>query len=357
MIQRSEEEGNKTVPEIKLWTDVMWSDVKLDRGVEGVRFVKEGGDSDVVIAPLVTAATGQTVTDSDHHIRNLTSFSTTYYGVVTGMVAYHNHLFVVHDYHKMLYSFDERGELYEGIKVCCEKDRKMKDPRGMCLVEGETGEYNLVITDHDSRCLWWVPVWKQTSRVKLGKPQRQKVDYCPQTVSTDRSGRAVVSDSYNKYIYIYIQPGPYTSRVQMPKDVIPRQALTDPTGGYVVINGYGGELVWVTSNGEVTRRYTDNESVAARFMVDDGDQLLVVDRNLPCVHKINYDGGHDGHVTNSDRAVKEPRRMCLDAQRCRMWIAHKNKETRDTQIMEMSYAPRLSSVTNLTLSVTLPRLK
>ena len=89
-----------------------------------------------------------------------------------------------------------------------------------------------------------------------------------------------------------VQPGTY---VQLPQDVKPVLAVSDPAGGYVIIDR-GKGLVWVTSAGQVTSRYADQPAFSPHDMAFYGSDLLVVDNYHNCVHVVTGEGKHAGHL-------------------------------------------------------------
>ena len=187
------------------------------------------------------------------------------------------------------------------------------------------------------QCLWWLTTEKQAGDVKLGQPQQHRLQYHPCGVSTDRSGRAVVADCGSSRVYVYSHPGRHVTCLQLPGDVYPWQALTDQSDGYVVKDGWSGQLSWVNSAGQVTRHYTDQPAVCPNHIIDDGTRLLVCDHHNHCVHIVTRDGRHDGHLMT----YIDPTCVCLDPAGRRLWVAYEGKDGR-THVMEMSYTPRSS---------------
>ena len=164
---------------------------------------------------------------------------------VSGMVSYHNHLFIVHSCHGKLYVYDEK-KMKKSVEILCQKNkRKMENPHGICLVQGEGGTHSLVISDHNGQCLWWLTTEKQAGDVKLGQPYQQQLPYRPYGVSTDRSGRAVVTACYDSQVYVYKPPGQHVTCLQLLGDVKPYQALPDISDGCIVRLSVSFQLIWV----------------------------------------------------------------------------------------------------------------
>ena len=372
LVKRSKEEVSKSVPELRWKVDLTWSDWKVKGEVDRVALVREGevnvesdqqmttvtdqsvthGDHGVRQMTTVTGqsvtcgdrgvrqlttVTGQSATRGDHGVRQLNTFTTQCNSDISGMVSYHNHLFIVHFDHNKLYVYDEGGRLKRSVQI-----GRSCDPYDMCLVQGEGGTHSLVISDCAGQCLWWLTTEKQAGDVKLGHPQQHKLQYRPWGVSTARSGRAVVADCGNRRVCVYSHPGRVVTCLQLSGDVKPHQALTDQSDGYVVRHGWPvDQLLWVNSAGQVTRSYTDQPAVCAHHIVDDGTCLLVSDPLNHCVHIVTREGRHDGHlITDID-----PTSVCLDPAGRRLWVAYNGKDNK-RHVMEMSYTPQSSRVTS-----------
>ena len=364
LVKRSEDNVSRSVPEMRWKIDLTWSDWKVKGEVDRVRLVREG-EVNVESDQQLTTVTGQSATCGDRDVRQLNTFTTQCNNEVTGMVVYHNHLFIVHYGHDRLYVYDERGRLKRSVQIYCQKNKtKMKQARGMCLVQGERDTHSLVVSDNESRCLWWLTTEKQAGDVRLGQPQQHKLSYPPYGVSTDRSGRAVVAGFCR--VYIYSHPGQHVTCLQLSQRVDPNEVLTDQSDGYVV--RHGNHLSWVNNAGQETGSYTGQpdvrpQNISARHIVDDGTYLLVSDFQNHCVHKVTREGKHDGHlITDIDSTC-----VCLDPAGRRLWVAYKGKDNK-RPVMEMSYTPQSSAVTSpmtsalrpsvckLTLKVNLPKI-
>ena len=364
LVKRSEKEVSKSVPELRWKVDFTWSDWKVKGEVDSVRMVREGDVNHVNVESdkQLTTVTGQSVTRGDHGVRQLNTFTTHCNIIVSGVVSYHNHIFVVHVAHDKLYIYDEQGNLKRSVQIKSNKE-KMMSPEGICLVQGERDTHSLLISDFRGQCLWWLTTEKHIGDVKLGQPQRHKLEYTPSGASTDRSGRAVVTDHRNSLVYVYSHHGQHVKCLQLSRDVSPWLAVTDQSDGYVVSHGSPGQLVWVNSVGQATRSYTDQPAVRSEHIVDNGTDLLVSDLHYRCIHIVTREGRHDGHlITDID-----PTYVCLEpAGRC-LWVAYKGKDDK-RHVMEMSYTPQspavtspvtsalTSSVCSLTLKVNLPSI-
>ena len=202
LVKRSEE-VSKSVPELRWNLDLTWSDWKVKGEVDRVRLVREG-EVNVESDQQLTTVTGQSVTRGDHNVRQLSNslFVFTTKTEVTGMLSYHNHLFIVKYGDARLYVFGER-QLKRSVHIHSWIFLKMGNPIDMCLVQGEGDPHSLVICDRLGQCLWWVTTEKQEDDVKLGYPQHHNLQYNPFGVSSDRSGRAFETD-YDKYcVHVY----------------------------------------------------------------------------------------------------------------------------------------------------------
>ena len=195
LVKRSEEELSKSIPELRLKVDLTWSDWEVKGEVDRVRLVREG-EGNVKNGQKwqqMSTATGQSVARCNHGVRQLNTFTTHCNEEVRGMVAYHNHVFVVHYGHAKLYVYDNEGMLERSVWIHNWIFWQLRHPLGMCLVQGEGDTRNLVISDCVGRCLWWLTIEKQADAIILGRPQYHKLGYKPFGISTDRSGRAVVA--------------------------------------------------------------------------------------------------------------------------------------------------------------------
>ena len=240
----------------------------------------------------------------------------------------------------------------------------MSSPTGMCLVHGEGDTHSLVLSDYTGRCLWWLTTEKQAGDVKIGHTQQHKLNYTPFILSGDRSRRAVVTDGSKSCVYVYSQPGQQVTSLQLAGGLKLCLALTDQSDGYVLEDVYHpGQLVWLNSAGQETRRYTGQPAVRPEHIVEDGTNLLVSDSHNNCVHIVTREGRHNGHlITGID-----PICVCLYPAGRRLWVAYKG-QGRKSHVMEMSYTPQSSAVTSpvtsaltssvcsLTLKVNLPKI-
>ena len=282
-------------------------------------------------------------------INQVTPFTTQYqdhYGGVTGIVTCSDHLMVVHYGHDTIYIYDDNMRLENSVKVA-----GMSSPWGLCLVEGGAATQHLVVADRNGQCLWWLREESQAGHVRLGQPIKHKLGYRPHSVVTEINGHALVSDYDNRRLYMYSQPVQTGVCVQLPQDVKPLSAISDPSGGYVVSDEHC-KLVWVTSSGQVTRRYTDQPAVSAWHMVHQGSHLLVVDSDNHCIHRVTREGGHTGHLlTKHKHNVHYPTRVWSDKAHHCLWLGH---WTQDNQIIKAEYSP--PHLTSLTLSTTLHKL-
>ena len=174
-----------------------------------------------------------------------------------------------------------------------------------------------------------------------------------------------MTDNRNRCVYIYSHPGQHVRCIQLSGGLNPWRALTDQSDGYVFTHGSAGQLVWVSSAGQVTRRYTDTPAVCASRITDYGTHLLVSDTSNKCVHVVTREGRHDGHmITDIDHT-----HVCLDSVGRRLWVASKEKDGWSGHVMKMSYTPQssavmspmtsalTSSVCSLILKVNLPQLR
>ena len=360
LVKRSEKEMSKSVPELRWNVDLTWSDWKVIGDVDRVRLVREAEIIEKRDQQLTTLS-GPSVTHCGFGVRQLNKFTTQCNIMVSGMVSYINHLFIVHDSHDTLYIYDESGRLNKSIRI---QDNKcfMWSPQGMCLVQGERDTHSLVISDYNGKCLWWLTVEKQAGDVKLGQPHEHKLQYNPCGVSMNRSGRAVVADYNNRHVHVYNHTGQHVMGLKLSGGVNVWQALADQSDGYVVSN-YPDQLAWVNSAGQETRSYTEQQNVRPKHIVDNGTDLLVSDLDNHCVHIVTREGRHDGHlITDID-----PTCVCLDPAGRRLWVAYKGKDNK-RHVMEMSYTPQSSAVTSpvtsaltssvccLTLKVKLPKI-
>ena len=233
-------------------------------------------------------------------INQVTPFTTQYEDYsVTGIVTYNDHLMVVHYGHDTIYLYDVNMGLKRSVKVT-----DMSSPQGLCLVKRDATQH-LVVADY-GECLWWLTVDSQAGQVRLGQPIKHNLGYNPHSAVTDINGHALVSDFHNRRLYIYSQPVQTGVCVQLPQGVHSLPAVSDPSGGYVVSDFY--KLVWVTSGGQVTRRYTEQPAVSAFHMVYQGSHLLAADQDNHCVHKVTREGSHAGHLlTEHKHNLKYPR--------------------------------------------------
>ena len=133
------------------------------------------------------------------------------------MVTCYDYIFIVHDDHDKLYVYDEGGILKRSVEIYCKNNKcKMIIPRGICLVQCGIDTRNLVISDHNGKCLWWLTTEIQAGDLQLGQPQLHKLQYRPWGLSTDRLGRAVVTDYSSSRVYVNSYPGQRVTCQQLP---------------------------------------------------------------------------------------------------------------------------------------------
>ena len=351
LVKRSEEEVNKSVPELRWKVDLTRSDWKVTDKVDRVRLVRED-EVNVESDQQLTTVTSLYVARGEHSARQLNTFTTECNNMVSDMVSYHKHLFIIHVKHDTLY-------VYRRLKVAVQirnNNDKMISPKGVCIVQDQGYTHSLVISDNGGQCLWWLTTEKQANDIKLGQPQQHKLQYRPSGVSTDRSGRVVVADIDNSCVYVYSDPGQHIMCLQLSLDVKPHQVLTDQDDGYMVRH-YGGQLFsWINSAGQVTSHYTDQPVVRPHHIVDDGTYLLISDIDNHCVHVVTREGRHDGHLITDIN----PTCVCFDPDLRRLCVSYRGDDN-NRHVMEMSYTPQssavmqASSVCTLTLKVLLPR--
>ena len=331
LIVRCEKSG-KECSKIK----TMSFDVKVDWGecgvdVKEVRLIEGGGDTGVTVG----------------NDQKITAFPTEWESnSLSGIVAFHNHLMVVHYYHDVIYVYDDMMRLKTSVKV-----PRMMYPRGLCLVEGGAATQHLVVADYSGQCLWWLRLESQAGQVRLSQPIKHNLGYHPQSVVTDINGHALVSDYTNRRLYMYSQPVQTVTCVQLSQDVKPQSAVSDPSGGYL-IRHQDGKLLWVTSGGQVTHRYNDQPDVRAAHMVHRGTDWLVTDPDNHCIHVVTGEGRHAGHLVTGQQGVRDPRCISVDTDHHCVWVGHTGQD-RKKQMMKMEHSP--PHITTLTLCATLPR--
>ena len=316
--------------EVKWVLDVSWEECRV--GVKGVGLSIKGG----------TGSLDENINEK------ISTFPTECEdNIVTGIVSCHNHLMVTHYGHNVIYIYDEDKQLKSSVKVS-----GMSHPHGICLVQGDAATQHLVVADYHGKYLWWLKVEKQAGQVKLGQPQKHKVGYRPFSAVTTITGQALICDYDNGRLYVYSQPLHKGNYIQLTKGVKPRVAVSDPTGEYMVSDEY--RLVWVNEAGLVTRRYKDQPAVVSRHMVHDGTDWLVADRDNRCIHVVTEEGKHGGYVVTKKQGVRKPTRVCVDADRHRLWLGDRSQDDKGHIMKVEDYSPL--HVTTFTMSATLPKL-
>ena len=265
---------------------------------------------------------------------------------ISGISVFQNHLIVVHNYNYFIQIYDDNVLLKETVHVS-----GMNRPSSLCLVHVDGDKDYLLVTSLQSNCVWWVNVEAKVGQVKLGLPQKHNLGYEARQVAADIRGHALVCDTSTSRVYVYshpVQPGTY---IQLPNDVKPVLAVSDPAGGYVIIDMMSG-LVWVTSAGQVTRRYTDKPAVSPRDMAFYGADLLVVDSAKNCVHVVDGEGKHAGHLVTGKQGVRTPTCISVDIDHQCVWLGHSGQRG-NREVMRIEYTPVHNNA--LTLCATLPK--
>ena len=318
--------------ESKLEVNVKWGDCHIDakgvtidvRGANRGRV--EGGDS-----------------------KTITSYKTRHDYNVSGIIECHNHLIIVHGVHAVIYIYDDKMRLKSSVRV-----EGMTNPCGLCLVgiQEEASTKHLVVADCDGKCLWWLRVDVEAGQVTLGEPIKHYLGYLPTRVVTDSAGHALVCDRVNCRLYVYSRPVQTNTCVQLPPGMKPCVAVSDHSGGYVVSDDY--KLVWVTSAGQVTRGYTDQPAVSAWDLAHDGTDLLVADSHNHCVHVVNREGRHAGHLLTQEQ-TRYPSRLSTNEDSKCQWLGHRGQDYKP-QVIKIEYVSK-PNITTVTLSATLPKLR
>ena len=324
--EKSGKEYNETKT-LKCEVKVDWVECHFD--VKEVRLI-EGGDN-----------AGLTI-GSDPKI---TIFPTQWQSDISGIVAFHNHLIVVHYHHDVIYVYDDMMRLKSSIKIS-----GMRNPRGLCLVERDATQH-LVVANWGGQCLWWLRVEEQAGEVLLSQHIKHNLGYYPYSIVTDVTGCALVADYINNRLHVYSHPVQMGTCIQLPQSVQPRVAVSDPTGGYI-ISDQGYKLMWVTSDGQVTHRYTDQPAVSAYHMVHDGTDWLVTDHHNHCVHVVTGEGRHAGHLVPDQQGVGYPTCISVYIDNHCVWFGYRDQDGKK-HMMKVEYLP--PQITTLTMCATLPR--
>ena len=331
LIDRCEKSGKdcSKIKTLNCEVKVDWGECGVD--VKGVRLIEGGGDTGVTVG----------------NDQKITTFPTQWLSNgISGIVAFHNHLMVVHHHHDVIYVYDDMMRLKTSVNV-----PGMRYPWGLCLVEGGAATQHLVVSDCDGRCLWWLRLESQAGQVRLGQPIKHNLEYQPWSAVTDINGHALVSDYYNRRLYIYCQPVQTGACVQLPQDVKPQSAVSDQSGGYL-IRDQGNELVWMASGGQVTRRYNDQPDVSAYHMVHRGTDWLVADSDNHCIHVVTGEGRHAGHLVTGQEGGENPWGISVDTDHHCVWVGNTDHHGKHKMI-KVEYSP--PHITTLTLCATLPR--
>ena len=332
LIDRCEKSGKECskIKTMNFAVKVDWGECGVD--VKEVRLIEGGGDTGVTVGSE----------------QKITTFSTQYQcNGISGIVAFHNHLMVVHYRHNFIYVYDDMMRLKTSVNV-----PGMSSPFGLCLVEGGAATQHLVVADYGGKCLWWLRLESQTGQVRLGQPIKHNLGYQPHSAVTDVNGHALVSDYTNSRLYMYSQPVQTGTCVQLSWDVRPQTAVSDPSGGYL-IRDQGNKLVWVASGGQVTHRYNDQPAVRAAHMVHRGTDWLVTDPDNQCIHVVTGEGRHAGHLIIGQQGVWHPTRISVDTDYHCVWVGNTGQDGETKEMMKVEHSP--PHINTLTLCATLPR--
>ena len=298
-----------------------------------------------------TTETGPSIRGGDRGARKLNTFTTKCSNDVMGMVYHLNHLFIVHSNDDKLYVYDQGRRFRRSVKISSSKHTcGMISPWGICLIRDDC-DYYLLISDHSGGCLWWMSIKKVKNDVNIGNPHQKMLGYQPwgvSSVNTPDALSAAVAHRDGKHIYFYYMDYRlklkknqrlsdakkifYLSCKKRGSGIPPWQALSDHSGGYVVINQ---QLVWVDKHGNVTRHYNDQPAVRPSHIIDDGTDYLLSDPDNHCIHIVTNEGRHDGYLITG----VDPTRVCLDPGGRRLWVAYKGKGKK-VNVLEMSYTAR-----------------
>ena len=331
LIDRCEKSGKECskIKTMNFAVKVDWGECGVD--VKGVRLIEGGGDTGVTVGSEQKITTFPTQRQRNG---------------ISGIVAFHNHLMVVHYCHDVIYVYDDMMRLKTSVKV-----PDMSNPLGICLVEGGAATQHLVVADCGEQCLWWLRLESQVGQVRLGQPIKHNLGYDPWCVVADPNGHTLVTDYHNSRLYIYCQPVQTGACVQLSQDVKPHTAVSDPSGGYL-IRDQGNELVWVASGGQVTRRYNDQPDICAVHMVHRGTDWLVADSDNHCIHVVTGEGRHAGHLVTGQQGGENPWGISVDTDHHCVWVGNTDHHGKHN-MMKVEYSP--PHITTLTLCATLPR--
>ena len=260
------------------------------------------------------------------------------YGILTGMVVYHQRVYVV--YHKglIVYCYTPDGSLSHKYE---HKGGEKASVRGMCLMKDEDTAM-LVISDVTSKSLIWIQI---TDDVTMDHHHTLPLDYSPRGSCVDQ-GDLMVCDPDNHKIHRYAHDGQTLTVINLPHYVNPWGVTRD--GDQYVVSDYSYEqVVLIDNKGQEKTSYKDDiQGVKMR-----GPRGIITDPHRG-VLMANYDHNQvlllrrTGDVVKIlDQHVKSPNILYLDTDHDTLYVS------RVHQVCLFNYT-LLTDSKNLTMKIT-----
>ena len=307
-----------------------WDECCVD--AKGVRVIEDGGytvESDQIMTIIPTE-------DSE----------------ISGIAAYNNNVFIIHFNHDVIYLYDDMMKLKSSVKVneCTSLD-------SICVVQGENAIQYLVVNNMCTEYLWWLILEDKAGEVSLGEPIKHELGYESYKVVTDISGHALVIGRDSDTLHVYRKPGDEGRCVKLPDGVRKKftfsMVVSDPDGGgYVIL--CKNEMVWLTKNGQVTRRcpmYNVDSACAITDIVHDGKNWLLTDEHGRRVHIVTPDGRHAGHLVANQKWYQHPIRTAFDPVHQWIWLGHLC--AKDVRLTKIKHSPE--NIATFTVCATIPK--
>ena len=242
------------------------------------------------------------------------------YTSVYGLTVHAHLLFLVHFDCDRLYVYSQQGLLATA------RVPGLKYPGGMAVLDCG-GHTQLILSDDG--ILHWVTVRVQAGKCTMGIMRRQELRYKPWGIHVDDVTKTViVTDPDDHRLHMYDANGRHVTTITMPSDITPHHVAVISGGGYIVCDN-NNQLVWLTSEGAVTRRLRGGDPGCQfaspwHIVTDSQGRLLVADRDDHSVLLYGADGQYICHLLWHQQGFTYPTRLVLDEAAGQLWVSHVN---------------------------------
>ena len=233
---------------------------------------------------------------------------------VTGICLYNNTIFLV-EYGDALYMYSSSGDLVKMHVV-----DGMKLSYDVTVMTQDVGD-KMIITSHDPRCLYYIPVQSAGDTCTLGIPHSKQLSYTPWGC-INHNNNLVVADNSDGSLHVYNGSGDEISTIKLPSGVTPWYLSSNPSGDYIVTDG-SKQIIWIDGQGAQQRRHEGTVcgvtlSGLRGVVRDSGNRYLVADCNKNQLLLFSKDGGNVRCLVKDK--ITKPYSLYLDQQQDKLYV-------------------------------------